>query len=175
MISPLKKKRVWTPTGINIYKKSDERLKEHIATTSFDFYGQAARQLQVEAVFNLAQGRNTFLLAGTSFGKSWIPEIYYKLIPQNRWAVVLKLNPLDSLGDNQVEEKIKANFTAINLTKKNFTKQATDEILKGKYQFVYLSPEIFLNSKLWDINFTLVQVIKTRYLVSKILLRENSP
>ncbi|KAA1110508.1 ATP-dependent DNA helicase sgs1 [Puccinia graminis f. sp. tritici] len=146
-------KRVRSATGVNIYKNvskmNSDKLREHIAKTSIDFYGQFAKQLQVEAVLNLVEGRNTFLLAGTGYGKSRIPELYYKMIPGKTQAVVLVLNPLDSLGDNQVLEKQQAGFSAINLTKLTFNPVTAAEIQKGVYQFVYLSPEIFLNSKLF--------------------------
>jgi superfamily II DNA helicase RecQ len=145
---------VWSATGVNVYKKvfekSNEKLRQHIHKTSIDFYGQFAKQLQVEAVLNLVEGRNTFLMAGTGFGKSRIPELYYKMIPGKTKSVVLVLNPLDSLGDNQVLEKQAAGFSAINLTKLTFTKDTADEIQKGEYQFVYLSPEIFLNNKMFE-------------------------
>ncbi|OAV93510.1 hypothetical protein PTTG_27299 [Puccinia triticina 1-1 BBBD Race 1] len=147
-------KQVWTPVGANLYKKlyekSDEKLKEHIKKTSIENYKQEAKPLQVEAVFNLCKGRNTFLLAGTGFGKSRISEIYFKMIPKSQKAVVLVLNPLDALGDNQVFEKEQAGFTAINLTKMNFDKDTADAIMNGEYNFIYLSPEIFLNSKSFD-------------------------
>ncbi|EFP86717.2 uncharacterized protein PGTG_13099 [Puccinia graminis f. sp. tritici CRL 75-36-700-3] len=147
-------RRVWSATGINVYKKvsdkNDEDLKSHIAKVSLDFYGQPSKLLQVNAVFNLVQGRNTFLLAGTGFGKSRIAEIYYRLIPQVKKAVVLVLNPLDSLGDNQVYEKEQAGFTAINLTKSNFNEETAINIENGVYNFVYMSPETFLNNKIWD-------------------------
>ncbi|KAA1098389.1 ATP-dependent DNA helicase sgs1 [Puccinia graminis f. sp. tritici] len=147
-------RRVWSPTGVNVYQKvfkmDQNRLREHIAQTSIDSYGQFAKQLQVEAVLNLVEGRNTFLLAGTGFGKSRIPELYYKMIPVTTKAVVLVLNPLDSLGDNQVLEKQAAGFSAINLTKLTFNPDTAAEVQKGVYQFVYLSPEIFLNSKLFE-------------------------
>ncbi|KAA1103186.1 ATP-dependent DNA helicase sgs1 [Puccinia graminis f. sp. tritici] len=147
------RKRIWTPTGINIYqevyKMTDEKLKAHIAETSLKSYGQCAKDLQVDAVFNLVQGRNTFLLAGTGFGKSRIAELYMKMIPQNSRGVVVVLNPLDSLGENQVLEKKQAGFSAINLTKLTFNRKTAEEISNGVYQFVYLSPEIFLNSKLF--------------------------
>jgi superfamily II DNA helicase RecQ len=146
--------RVWTPTGVNIYKKhfdkSNEKLKEHISNASIETYGQIAKVLQVDTVTSLANGRNTFLLAGTGFGKSRIAEMYYQLIPGRYKAVVLVLNPLDTLGDNQVLEKVQAGFTAINLTKLTFNEQTAKEILIGDYQFVYLSPEIFLNSKMFQ-------------------------
>ncbi|PLW08418.1 hypothetical protein PCANC_26309, partial [Puccinia coronata f. sp. avenae] len=129
--------RVWTPTGVNIYKKhfdkSNEKLKEHISNASIETYGQIAKVLQVDTVTSLANGRNTFLLAGTGFGKSRIAEMYYQLIPGRYKAVVLVLNPLDTLGDNQVLEKVQAGFTAINLTKLTFNEQTAKEILIGDY------------------------------------------
>jgi ATP-dependent DNA helicase RecQ len=147
-------KRVRTPTGVNLYKKiyekTDDKLKEFIKQTSMDTYQQEAKPLQVDTVFNLARGRNTFLLAGTGFGKSRISEMYFKMIPKMKRAVVLVLNPLDALGDNQVLEKEKAGFTAINLTQMNFNKQTAEAIMNGDYNFIYLSPEIFLNSKAFD-------------------------
>jgi superfamily II DNA helicase RecQ len=147
--------RVWSPSVVNIYKKlyekSDKKLKEHICNVLLEIYDQNVKPLQVNAVFNLAQGRNTFLnLAGTGFGKSRIPQLYHKLFPQKARAVVLVLNPLDTLGDNQVSEKLMAGFTAINLTKQSFTNKAANEVLAGVYDFVYLSPEMFLNSKKFE-------------------------
>jgi hypothetical protein len=133
-----------------LFEKSDEKLKEHIRKVSLETYNQHAKPLQVDTVFNLAQGRDTFFLAVTGFGKSQIPEMYYKLFPQKARAVVLVLNPLDTLGDNHVLEKLMAGFTAIKLTKKSFTNKAADKVLAGVYNFVYLSPEIFLNSKKFE-------------------------
>ena len=146
--------RVWSPLGVNIYKKLyekyNEKLKEHIRNVLLKTYNQNAKPWQVDAIFNLAQGRDTFLLAGTGFGKSRIPELYYKLFPQKAHAVFLVLNPLDTLGDNQVSEKLMAGFKAINLTKQSFTDKAVDKVLEGVHNFVYLSPEIFLNSKKFE-------------------------
>ncbi|OAV85651.1 hypothetical protein PTTG_30366, partial [Puccinia triticina 1-1 BBBD Race 1] len=146
--------RVWSPTGINVYKKvfgmNDQNMKAHIGNLALKKYGQPAKPLQIDAVANLVSGRNTFVLAGTGFGKSRIAEIYFGMIPLKKKSVILTLNPLDSLGDNQVYEKQQAGFTAINLNKLNFNKQTAEDISKGVYQFVYLSPEIFLNSKLWE-------------------------
>ncbi|PLW09021.1 hypothetical protein PCASD_24189 [Puccinia coronata f. sp. avenae] len=76
--------------------------------------------------------------------------MFYELIPKHTGAVILVLNPLDSLGNNQVSEKVAAGLTAINLTKLTFNPCEASKIRTGVYQFVYLSPEIFLNSKLWD-------------------------
>ncbi|KAI7951809.1 hypothetical protein MJO28_007493 [Puccinia striiformis f. sp. tritici] len=84
------------------------------------------------------------------FGKSRIAEMYYQTIPEKDQAVIVTSNPLDGLGNNQVLKKELAGFTAINLTKLNSNKKTAADITKGVYQFVYLSPEIYLNNKLWD-------------------------
>ncbi|KAA1082871.1 ATP-dependent DNA helicase sgs1, partial [Puccinia graminis f. sp. tritici] len=105
-------KRIWTPTGINVYKKvykkSNAKLIEHIKQTSFSTYCQHAKEEQVKAFFELVK------------------------------------------GDNQVLDKQQAGFTAINLTKLTFNPDIAQEIMEGVYQFVYFSPEIFLNSKLFE-------------------------
>ncbi|KAA1075903.1 ATP-dependent DNA helicase sgs1 [Puccinia graminis f. sp. tritici] len=133
-----------------IAAKDNLALKSAIGKLAKLRYGQPAKDLQIEAVYNLAKGSNTFLLAGTGFGKSRIPEIYHMLYPKPSNAVILVLNPLDALGDNQVLEKIQAGFTAINLTKLTFNEEEANNVANGVYNFVYLSPEIFLNSPLWD-------------------------
>jgi hypothetical protein len=134
-----------------ISKKNDVSLAKAIEEKALLIYGHPAKPLQTKAVVNLVRRKNTFLLAGTGFGKSRIPEMFYKLIPKHTGAVILVLNPLDSLGNNQVSEKVAAGFTEINLTKLTFNPCEASKIRTGVYQFVYLSPEIFLNSKLWDL------------------------
>ncbi|KAH9457821.1 hypothetical protein Pst134EB_010133 [Puccinia striiformis f. sp. tritici] len=143
-----------TTKGVTIRRKldemKDESLKYYIKTKAFEKYQQEPKPLQVEAVFNLARGLNTFLLAGTGYGKSRISEMYFDMIPQSQRPVVLVLNPLDALGENQVLEKNLAGYTAINLTKMNFDANTSADILTGYYNFIYLSPEIYLNSKSFD-------------------------
>ncbi|PLW17289.1 hypothetical protein PCASD_18370 [Puccinia coronata f. sp. avenae] len=103
-----------------ISKKNDVSLAKAIEERALLCYRNPAKHLQTKAVVNLVRGKNTFLLAGTGFGKSRIPEMFYELIPKHTGAVILVLNPLDSLGNNQVSEKVAAGFTAINLTKLTF-------------------------------------------------------
>jgi superfamily II DNA helicase RecQ len=143
---------------INIPKKigeyDDNRLKDYIKIESFKKYKQESKPLQVNTVANLVRGQNTFLLAAIGFGKSRIPEMYLNLTTRDRngkfLGVVVVLNPLDALGDNQVEEKITAGYTAINLTQLNFSQQTAGGVKNGVYNFVYLSPKIFLNNKAFE-------------------------
>ncbi|POV97186.1 hypothetical protein PSTT_15216 [Puccinia striiformis] len=79
-----------------------------------------------------------------------IKQLSISTYGQEQVPVVLTLNPLDTLGDNQVLEKQNAGFTAINLTAANFTPEIAEEVKAGLYQFVYLSPEIFLNNNVFS-------------------------
>ncbi|KAH9458959.1 hypothetical protein Pst134EA_019111 [Puccinia striiformis f. sp. tritici] len=146
--------RLQKSNGVTLYRKlldkSDENLMEYIRKAAFEKYKQEPKPLQIKATFNLAKGRNTFLLAGTGYGKSRLSEMYIDLFPKSQRAVVLVLNPLDALGENQVLEKEVAGYTAINLTKMNFDDKTANAILNGDYNFIYLSPEIYLNSRSFD-------------------------
>jgi hypothetical protein len=75
------------------------------------------------------------VLAATGFGKSRITELYLHLMPKDRkgniLGVVVVLNPLDALGNNQVEEKEKAWFTAINLTQMLFDSRMAMDLKNG--------------------------------------------
>ncbi|KAI7955221.1 hypothetical protein MJO28_005621 [Puccinia striiformis f. sp. tritici] len=112
-------------------------------------YGQDPKPLQVKAVINLVRGRHTFLLAGTGFGKSRVSEMFFKLYPCHKKAVTLVLNPLDTLGDNQVAEKLQMGMSAVNLTKMTLNEAMAARIINGEYSFVYMSPEAFLNNPIF--------------------------
>ncbi|KAH9460132.1 hypothetical protein Pst134EB_008331 [Puccinia striiformis f. sp. tritici] len=152
---PINPPRVtWASAGITVLakiaKKNDDALRREISEISQFRYGQDAKPLQIDAVVNLVRGQNTFLLAGTGYGKSRIAELYFRTLPVREKPVIIVLVPLDSLGHNQVVEKKSAKFTAINLTSRTFNKEEANKIANGAYNFVYISPEIFLNSRMWD-------------------------
>ncbi|OAV95523.1 hypothetical protein, variant [Puccinia triticina 1-1 BBBD Race 1] len=126
-------------------------LRAFIQSCARERYGDEAKEIQITAVMDLVKRRNSFVLAGTGYGKSRIAEMFWDLFPKCRKAMVLSLNPLDSLGDNQVEEKMKAKkpISAVNLTKMNLNDKVAKEIMDGKYSFIYLSPEVLLNNSIF--------------------------
>ncbi|KAA1075712.1 ATP-dependent DNA helicase sgs1 [Puccinia graminis f. sp. tritici] len=81
-------------------------MKKHPKSLQID------NSLQISPVAIIA-----FVLAGTGYGKSRIGELYFHMYAPQRKPVVLVLNPLDSLGEDQVREKTKANIKAISLGK----------------------------------------------------------
>lgn len=121
-----------------------------IHKATLNSYKIEAKEIQLDAVFNLVGGKNTFLLAVAGFGKSQIPEIYSNLLVQSGRGVVLVPNLLELLGDNQVHDKELAGLTTINFIKLAFNATEVQKITNGDYNYIYLSPEIFLNRKMWE-------------------------
>ncbi|POW07743.1 hypothetical protein PSHT_09823 [Puccinia striiformis] len=126
---------------------SNELLDQHIRTQAIDFYHDQPKDLQVKAVSTLVRGRKCFLRAGTGYGKTRISEMYFNLFKTK--VVVLVLNPLDSLGDDQVREKKIVKIKAINLNKMMLNRDVIQKIKRGYFGFVYLSPKVFLNNTLF--------------------------
>ncbi|KAH9471265.1 hypothetical protein Pst134EA_005172 [Puccinia striiformis f. sp. tritici] len=126
---------------------TDQQLDNHITSVSVGFYRDQPKGLQVQTVSNLARGRTCFVRAGTGYGKTRISEMYFKLF--ERKVIILVLLPLDSLGNDQVREKGLVGITAINLNKMTLNFALVRKIKRGHYSFVYLSPEVFLNSSLF--------------------------
>jgi superfamily II RNA helicase len=86
----------------DILKLGREELKEHIRVKSRALYGDEPKDGQVDAVAALVRNRHTFVLAGTGFGKTRIAEMFHDLFQPYQKSIVLVLNPLDTLGNNQV-------------------------------------------------------------------------
>ncbi|OAV90298.1 hypothetical protein PTTG_28395 [Puccinia triticina 1-1 BBBD Race 1] len=117
-------------------------LSEHITAQSIQLYHDQPKDLQVKAVSSLVRGKHTFVRAGTGFGKTRMSEMFFGLFKKK--VVVLVLNPLDSLGDDQVREKKLLNITAINLNKMTLNYDTVTKIKKGAFSFVYLQPAALL-------------------------------
>ncbi|EGF98986.1 uncharacterized protein MELLADRAFT_113093 [Melampsora larici-populina 98AG31] len=71
----------------------DEHFESH--------FGYRARPPQNKAIVDLINGCTSFLIAGTGFGKSHVPEMFYLAHDPKYSPVVLCINPLLSLGDDQ--------------------------------------------------------------------------
>ena len=87
----------------SLKKKNDKSLYNHVQQRSLAYFDEPPKDLQTRTVVSLVCRQHSFVLAGTGYGKSHIVEMYYNLFPKLCKAVVLVLNPLDSLGDNQVQ------------------------------------------------------------------------
>ncbi|PLW23688.1 hypothetical protein PCASD_13552 [Puccinia coronata f. sp. avenae] len=119
---------------------SHQSLKAFIRDDSRKLYGDEPKDAQVEAVAALVDGHHTFFLAGTGFGKTRIAEMYHNLFQPYQKLIVVVLNPLDSLGDNQVDEKgsVGVELSEINLTQNVLDNALAKHIISGAFEFVYL-------------------------------------
>ncbi|OAV95772.1 hypothetical protein PTTG_02015 [Puccinia triticina 1-1 BBBD Race 1] len=135
-----------------ITKLSDVDLRALIEQRAKKRYGNNAKEIQVSAVVDLVKRGNSFVLAVTGLGKTRIAEMYWDLFPKYKKSIVLCLNPLDSLGNNQVEEKTKEKkpISTVNLKKMNLTPEVEENIIEGKYSFIYLAKKIISHLKHQD-------------------------
>ncbi|POW21487.1 hypothetical protein PSHT_02362 [Puccinia striiformis] len=104
----------------NITKLNDKDLRALIQKRARERYGEEAKEIQISAVMDLVRRRNSLV------------NEFYDI-------------------KHQVEEKKNAKnpISAVNLTKMNLTDEVAREILQGKYSFIYLSPEVLLNSSIF--------------------------
>ncbi|POW14861.1 hypothetical protein PSHT_07243 [Puccinia striiformis] len=122
----------------SIIEMNVTKLYNFVKAEAEKLFPEVPKELQIECCMSLVKQQHSFVLAGTGYGKSRIAEMYYRLFPVESKAIVLVLNPLDTLGDNQVEEKKKVGISAVNLTKMNMTPTLEMEIMRGDYAFIYL-------------------------------------
>jgi hypothetical protein len=94
--------RITLPASLT--EMDDHQLKQHITASSVAFYNDQPKGLQVDAVASLACRKHCFVRVGTGYGKTRVLEIFYNLF--KRKGIVLVLNPLDSLGDDQVKCRV---------------------------------------------------------------------
>lgn len=90
------------PLPLALQRMNLEEQGDYVTKSFIRLFKVPPRPLQVKAVVCLINGDNTYLLAATGYGKTRIAEMYYHLFDESQRPVVLVLNPLDSLGDNQV-------------------------------------------------------------------------
>lgn len=99
-IKPLTSKRIQLPAYLK--HTTTAQLDKLVAEKFLELYLEPGHAGQIQAVVSLLRGKNTFLLAGTGFGKTRVAEVFLRMFPEKLKPVMLVVNPLDSLGDNQV-------------------------------------------------------------------------
>ncbi|EGG08532.1 uncharacterized protein MELLADRAFT_104963 [Melampsora larici-populina 98AG31] len=118
---------------------NETTLRKSVGDLCQGFYGYPARPQQEDTVLPLLKGITSFLLAGTGFGKSRVPELFYLAHEPTSKPIILSINPLKGLGNDQVIEKKRVGLNAVNLTGSNCTTEACNAIMNGDYNFVYVN------------------------------------
>ena len=110
--------------------------------------------VQKRAFYALANRRDVFAILPTGHGKSLIfqliPDVLFELnargLPYPKQPIVLVVCPLRSLVDSHIRELTKRGITATSLAGKDVDEEG---ILRGKYSFVFGSPESLLENEKW--------------------------
>ncbi len=119
---------------------SDEKLKKYLK----EYFGfDSFKGKQKEAIQNVLQGRDTFVLMPTGGGKSLIYQLPALIYP----GTAIIISPLIALMKNQVDSMRSLNthsgiahFMNSSLSKKEL-QQVKDDIIHGKTKMLYVAPE----------------------------------
>lgn len=117
--------------------------------------------LQEQIISHVLGGNDTVALLPTGAGKS----VCYQIPALKKAGICLVISPLIALMNDQVQHLKKKGVQAIALTSalnKEETIIAFDNLLYGKYKFLYISPEKlqseFIRQKLQQLEFSLIAV-----------------
>ncbi|EGF99941.1 uncharacterized protein MELLADRAFT_68146 [Melampsora larici-populina 98AG31] len=89
---------------------SEAKQAEEAGKQFEQMHGYPARTEQIQSVVDLLNECTTFLLAGTGFGKSCVPGMFYHVHDPTSSPIILCINPLDTLGDDQVSSVTHGTF-----------------------------------------------------------------
>ncbi|TDL28995.1 P-loop containing nucleoside triphosphate hydrolase protein, partial [Rickenella mellea] len=121
---------------------------------------------QAHLIYKILEGFDTMCLAGTGYGKSIVFE---GLAAMEKAKVVIVICPLKALERDQVAQARTKRLRAVAINEDTVkTRSIWADVMTGKYQLVYISPEMALSRSfeaLWD-------NIKFREKISAIIVDE---
>ena len=98
---------------------------------------------QKQVIVDFVSGRDVFAALPTGYGKSLcygcLPGVY-DLIRQVKGSIVIVVSPLLALMKDQVDSFVKRGVSSAYVSSDQ-DKQCVDNVIEGKYQLVYISPE----------------------------------
>ena len=103
---------------------------------------------QMTAILMFLKRRDVFVVLPTGFGKSLcygsLPWIFDSIKERNG-SIVVVISPLIALMKDQVEGFLQRGVSAVRAG--DCSNEVTEEISRGKYQLIYISPEALLFKK----------------------------
>ncbi|VDI69574.1 ATP-dependent DNA helicase RecQ [Mytilus galloprovincialis] len=119
-------------------------------------YAFKFKEKQMESIKYIMEGKDTFIVLPTGYGKSKIyshlPEIHG--LVRDTPGTVLVISPLQSLMKDQVSKLNKIGISATLVGECQSDKNIADLIREGQYQLVFSSPEAALTPGFWRRCFT---------------------
>ena len=128
---------------------------------AFDEITSAAIELGFERVSSdqraaleaFMNGSDVFVCLPTGSGKSlcyWaLPTLFDRRAGKTDGSIVIVVSPLHALMKDQIESLTRRSVSAAYAEKTKSDAILLDRIAEGKYQFVYISPEMLLTDQHW--------------------------
>ena len=108
---------------------------------------------QMNAIREFVFGRDVFIMLPTGSGKSLcyatLPIVFDLLRAKVDASIVIVVSPLQSIMEDQVKKYSARGLQAAFVGKAQKDDYIKDDIVNGKYQLVYMSPESMLLNLKW--------------------------
>ena len=109
---------------------------------------------QEQALEAFSRGKNVFVSLPTGYGKSLcyelIPRIFDMLRSEDKASIAIIISPLISLMQDQATIFNQKGISSICVGHKDHaTGESGRNIFKGKYQLIFISPEVLFGSLEW--------------------------
>jgi ATP-dependent DNA helicase RecQ len=110
---------------------------------------------QSSIINHFVNGYDVFGCLPTGFGKSacfvMLPMIfdYLDSCSTTNGSIIKVVSPITSLMNDQVSSCTSMGISAVAVTRQNKSKQLFEDVTSGKYQVIYISPEMLIGTHTW--------------------------
>ena len=139
--------------AVKMAQFNEEQIVAAVERTSSAYGYPQLKKEQRDVVLQFMSGRDVFCCLPTGFGKSvcyiLLPMMFDTLNHKDAGtSSIIVISPLSSLMEDQVNVCESHHITAVAVKRENESSHHHD-VLKGKYQIVYISPEMLLGTNKW--------------------------
>ena len=114
--------------------------------------GITLKEEQVQVSRSILEGKDVFAVLPTGFGKSicfqCLPGAFDLLSDSPKASIVMIITPLLAIMEDQVKDATSKGLTAASISSLT-NEEVKKSVLQGKYQLVFVSPEMLLKSRSW--------------------------
>ena len=132
---------------------SERDVRQAMLTAAAKLGYEELRPKQSQAIRSFVSGFDVFVCLPTGSGKSLcyclLPEVFDCLMGRTCESIVVVVSPLIALMKDQVRAMSERNVKAVYAGEVDEDTQTEGDVMAGKYQLVFMSPETLLGSERW--------------------------
>jgi len=134
-------------------ERSERDIRQAILTAAAKLGYEELRPKQSQALRSFVSGCDVFVCLPTGSGKSLcyclLPVVFDCLKGRTCESIVVVVSPLIALMKDQVRAMSERNVKAVYAGEVDEDSQTEDDVMAGRYQLVFMSPETLLGSERW--------------------------